>query len=257
MTKLALIPPVSLLDTAIGSDHQLALPHMLASNEEYLNWYRARGDAGDYIILDNGEAEGENRFKTHELIEMAVDIKADEVVAHDVMGDMEATKSATKQFLRDVPNIHGSAGLKIGIVAQGENRSEVIDFVDYFLEHHALEFDTIHLPRHLIGSLGPVGRISIAKALKQTYPSLFDAYDVHFLGAHYEAPAELLRLAHEMPEVRSMDTSMPYNYAYAGSGLTGGRHKRPEGYFELRREDFKDLNLVHENIRIMKRWVNG
>src|SRR5690606_37170006 len=134
--KLALIPPVSLLDTAADGDYQLALPHMLVSDDVYFSWYAAQGNAGSFTILDNGEAEGENRFTAGVLMTLAERIGAKEIVAHDVMGNKKATTESNLQFIQEFGTLDGYSRFKLGIVAQGQDGSEVMDFIQYFLDNH-------------------------------------------------------------------------------------------------------------------------
>jgi hypothetical protein len=84
---------------------------------------------------------------------------------------------------------------------------------------------------------------------------LDDPKTVHFLGGS-EVWHEEVRYLAEMsmlPEyrfIRGMDTSMPFNYAYAGQDLNdpnAAPTKRPKKYFQLGRSGF-DLSLVDKNV---------
>jgi hypothetical protein len=256
VTQLALIPPVSMLDYTKLTSYQLALPHLMNTNHRYRRHYGHMADSTEhFIILDNGEAEGENKYTPRQLLDMATRYNFDEVVAKDVMGNMLATVESTKEFLNVYKTYSHRNEVRVGIVAQGHSKSQVLAFIQYFANEPWTEdlFKTIYLPRHLIGTLGVRGRVELAQAISKM--GIAKKYDIHFLGAHHDAPAELTSVVQTVPWVRGFDTSMPFNYAYANSALGEGHHKRPDNYFDLQEKDFTNPHQVHTNVMTMIRWA--
>jgi hypothetical protein len=66
-----------------------------------------------------------------------------------------------------------------------------------------------------------------------------------------------MREAAELPFIRSMDTSMPYNYAYADKPLLprliGQPVSRPKGYFDLTEDEFPMSSVYVDKVLS---WAN-
>jgi hypothetical protein len=258
MTQVAFIPPVSLLDYTFMTSYQLVLPHMLDNAEYRAHYTRLAESTEHFMILDNGEAEGENNYEARYLFELASTTGYDEVVAHDVMGDMLATMDKTADFLDAIQNMQGEGSPQVGIVAQGRSVAEVSSFVEYFVNSdYQNSFHTIYLPRLLIGQLGSItARTDLAVLLDKKF-NLRHRYAVHFLGAHHDAPVEVQRIGQTAPWVRGIDTSMPFNYAYYGALLGNGHYQRPDGYFDLNEADFQEPIYIRKNADQILKWAKA
>jgi hypothetical protein len=263
MTKLALIPPIALLDDTLKTSYQLVLPHLLMTRSDYSDHYLKLAESEQhFVIMDNGEAEGQNNLEALELFQLAEAYYADEVVAPDSMKDMGETMERTAEFLDATEKVWENLQstkrpVNIGIVAQGKSVHEVTKFVQYFVESdYKNQFTTIYLPRHLVTTLGDIrARITLARELNYKFRLVEKGYKVHFLGANHDAPVELMHLAQQVPWVRGMDTSMPFNYAFAGALLGEGHHPRPENYFNLTISDAPKPEYIDKNIDVMLRWA--
>lgn len=232
--RLALIPPTSLLGYTEATDYQLALPHMLDSDGRYREWYRYLGlHPNQYVILDNGEAEGENKYPARYLLDIAEEYKFDEVVAHDVLFDAAQTIRQTKRFLQAAAEYYKYKDKrpKIGIVAQGKTMDEVKGVISELAPRDLV--DVIYLPRHLVTTITNDARIQLAYWIAQSPYDL----EVHCLGTNPAWIEEVSYLA-GIPNVRGVDTSAPFNYAFAGMLDYSTAVKRPENYFEWPMQSF-------------------
>jgi hypothetical protein len=249
--ELALIPPVSLLGYTELTNYQLALPHML-NDERYLAWYLWLAEQeGQYVILDNGEAEGENKHSAVLLLDMAVN-NFDEVVAHDVIGDFEATIKRTTMFLDT--KLATDADVKVGVVVQGDNMDECNRVIDYFAEHNRLAdaFQVFYLPRHVL-KFDREARLKLAEKIHDVFD---DKYEIHCLGTNPIWMQEVEELG-QQKIVRGVDTSAPFNYAFATTYIDmGAPVSRPDNYFDLPVDAFTSA-VLDANIRRLKAWVNG
>jgi hypothetical protein len=271
--KLALIPPLSWLSTSTVTNYQLMLPHLL-EDQRYADHYRALAKRSDqYVILDNGEAEGKNHYSHAQLVGMAIFCQVDEVVIPDIMRDQVETLNRMGQFFKDVSgdmlrndafNGNDVHKLKFMGVAQGTNYQEVYNCIQMMMELYGKRLHTIALPRHLLETTGDnTIRLSLAEDLAADYNAENGkAIRIHCLGASPKWPMEMLELA-KQGIVDGMDTSMPYNWAYNDMYLNdsmalNARHevKRPPRYFSRPARNF-NADALHYNIGLCRRWANG
>lgn len=270
--KLALIPPTSLLEDCLQTDYQLLLPRQLDADEDYELAYMTMGARGDFFILDNGAAEND-QYSDGDLIEMALHYDVDELAIPDVLGDTVETIRRFNKFFELEPTLAKEGfgvdeGPKLGYVAQGKGWREALAGVQAIMEDDNQAYiHTVYLPRLLVKESGEIReRILLAAAIRQTFG---DRLDIHMFGSAPEWPREALAIANEVPFVRGMDTSMPYNWAFKGRALGGGpsifdhdantgiqKIGRPTDYFELKQESF-DLPLVKQNVRVMHSWTGS
>lgn len=266
--RLALIPPVSWLATSATTTYQLMLPHLFSSLK-YTDYFRRLAyEKTHHLILDNGEAEGENNLPVWKLFDLAISIQANELVVPDVMGNHLATVNYMDLFFKEFDMIqsqgylplHKVKDLKFMVVVQGNTVQEARDCIDMIMQHAGGKIHTLALPRHLIATTDIRGvRLDLADDIFQKYignglPNL----EIHCLGAAPSFPREMLYLA-QQGIVRGMDTSMPYNYAFKGwriDALAPQHVTRPAGYFSLPDNEF-DNGMLHHNIGVCKRWANG
>jgi len=247
--KAALIPPKGYFNTARRSDIHLVLAQI--EDFTYRNMYQHL-DGDNFIILDNGAAEGDAVPDGH-LMTMAATLGPNEIVLPDVMEDAERTVLRTKAFLWTFrPFIQDNVdAFGFMAVPQGYNVGEMKDCIKEFIQFE--EIKTLGIPRHLVAK-DHMGRYVLCDWLEKE--KLHTRFAVHLLGTSGDYPTEIRYIATDFPWVRSVDSSMPYNYTIAGQRLED-KHKvtRPEGYFE---KDWK-LNdvLLQHNIDVYMRWARG
>lgn len=258
--RLALIPPISWVSTSSVTNYQLMLPH-LVRDHKYADHYRALAkQSAQYVILDNGEAEGKNNLDSAQLVGAGIFYEVTEVVVPDVMQDQINTISRMDTFFKDIYDLRNDAfgmadvrKLKFMGVAQGKTFQEVRDCIDIMMYGHGARLHTLALPRHLVTTVSTEARLSLASYIRTEYGRI----RIHCLGASPDFPEEMLELG-KQGIVDGMDTSMPYNYASEGAYVDepGWRISRPKRYFELRSGMFK-ADCLHHNIGVMKRWASG
>lgn len=266
--KLALIAPISWLATSEVTNYQLMLPQLL-QDQKYADHYRKLCKRSDqYVILDNGAAEGQDKFSNAQLVGIAIYAQVNEVVVPDVLRDQVETLNRMEQFFKDIEgdklrndafNYDDVRKLKFMGVAQGRTLQEVKDCIDIMMELHGERLHTIALPRHLIETTEDMSaRIDLSMYIFNEYTGPQGGIQVHCLGAAPTYNKEMLLLG-QLGTVRGMDTSMPYNYAYQGVEIdsdTAWEIKRPPRYFSRPARNF-DNTILHHNIGVMKRWANG
>lgn len=89
-------------------------------DEEYKNYFKS---AFKYIILDNGVAEN-ILISNEELVNLAIEIKANEIIIPDIIGDYEKTKKQREEFLEKFYEKLKKNDIKIQSVIQGKTIEE-------------------------------------------------------------------------------------------------------------------------------------
>ncbi len=255
MTKMIYIPPFAMLNQMTGY-RQLMLPHLIW-NEEYCKHFRKTRNLGQYIILDNGAAEGQE-VAWSRLIDVANEYRVDELVLPDTLGNPIDTLSKGKDFIKDLGG-QIPARTKLGFVLHGNNARDAIETYERLKRDSAAFFkrlEVLYIPRILVTPENPKARIEVADYIlrSETLPRR-----IHFLGAspHRIDEGKWLREG-LVRAVRSMDTSAPFVYALRHSYVNDGKKY-------LRDQDTYFSSLVTNNIRaiamrnceVMDEWIGA
>lgn len=262
---LALIPPIGWLSTSEVTNYQLMLPHLVQDHIYSRHYDRLCKREDQYVILDNGEAEGQNYLSSAQLVGVGVYFRVNEIVVPDVIGDSIATLNRMKQFFKDIHDLRNDAfgpndvaRMNYMGVVQGRSRKEAQDCIDMMMELYGDKLKTLALPRHLLQSCDNFDtRLDLAQYIFHNYTGPQGGIQIHCLGASHLSAVECLYLA-KQGIVRGMDTSMPYNWAFHGKYLNEDLEiiKRPDRYFTQRNIMFRP-DALHHNIGVMRRWANG
>ena len=251
--ELALIPPKALLDDTNLTKVQLMLPQLLISDEtialdDYSSTYREHClDPSQYVIMDNGAAEKE-QMSNEDLIKILRAYEPDEFALPDVLGDSIATILTAKIFFyahqTDLDNLNlRREELRLGFVAQGKTVHESVGTVVRMMTYNwSLQISTIYIPRLLIKETNnPNARFEVLAELWSRYGNRFE---YHLFGAASTYPGEVT-VASTYNELRSMDTSLPYQLSYARQEFSildddypHPEIRRPKDYFNMSTEQF-------------------
>lgn len=252
--KVALIPPRGLYQLAMQSRVHLTLPH-LCNDVEYMGTYLKAATRGDYIVLDNGEAEGQG-IGGLRLRKMGMDFRAKEIVAPDTIGDADKTCDRIKNFFRNSTGATSSSVdevVQYMAVVQGKSVKNLYRCADYFATFDKIK--VIGIPRHLISTLEqPSIRIDFANWLLEMHGLRFQ---IHLLGTNPIWPQEVKFANKYAPNIRSVDTSMPFNYAIHGVMLQDNTRNcipRPENYFSADHSTTNKSIFMH-NINKLLEWA--
>ena len=248
--KVGLIPPRGLENLVLRSKFHLSLAiDELMNRRMYSGMYKRAAELGDYVVLDNGLAEGMPCTPSF-LYKHAKEIGASEVVVPDVMQDAEGTINQVKLFFEDRKLLP----IKHMAVAQGKTLPEFRRCVEEFAK---VEFITVvGIPRHMLETLRTQPcRIEFANWVADKFPGRFE---LHFLGTNPVWIGEVKAAAKYTP-ARSVDTSMPFSYAMAGEDLALSAQQiiRPKRYFETDWSRFVDVHLVRHNISTLLEWAGA
>jgi len=198
--KIAVIGADATMSHILGLSFHFLLAQQLCGKTLTQNSYRDLSAHGDFIMVDNGAAEGE-LVLNETLIDIAEAVSADEVVLPDVLRDSSGTlsRSTASSILWAIPHT------KRVIVPQGRNWSEWIACLENLLSR--CNPATIGVAKWLEEL--PGGR---KKALEIIYQRRYHhRCRIHLLGAARDFMTEMREL--NFPFVRSMDTALPLAHA--------------------------------------------
>ena len=253
--KSALIPPRGLENYILYSNFHLALaiPECMKNNE-YVEAYQQAAMRGDYIVVDNGAADG-GLVSNEELLKAASVLMAQEVVAPDVFYDKVSTVVKVKEFLKYMASAPNSQTFKVMAVVQGTNYNDLYDCVDVY--SNIKDVKVLGLPKHLLTTLNlKSARIDLANWIKQYYS---DRFELHFLGTNPCWIKEIASAVKYAPHIRSVDSALPFNYALASQNLATTKielTRNPE-YFNLDWADSVSARRVTENINTFMEWSSA
>ena len=220
----------------------MALAQYLLRDLAYYTMYKELHEAGCFIIVDNGEAEG-TRVDPQELVKVATAIGADEIVVPDTLKNPYATLQAalTQQSANTIP------ACKRLLVPQGTTWEEWENCLDEMVA--LVDFATIGVAKHL--EKLPDGR---AHALKYIREKDYTAHNIHLLGC-YGNPLKEIRTANKFRFVRSIDTGAPLALAQNGIVIDGTYDK--EEHHSLQHWLPADYEVVVQNLKTLDEVANG
>jgi hypothetical protein len=250
--KAALIAPKGYYNTVHVSNYHLALAQI--DTDDYLSNYAYEAGAGDYVIVDNGAAEG-STVSDADLIIAARNMSANEVVVPDVMRDCEGTINRVRDFLDRKSHWSGLPPLRFMLVVQGLDWHEVQRSIDHYMNTY--DNPVLGIPRHFLTTLADVeARIHVLKYIARRWG---EDTRVHLLGTNPVWPKEVKTIGKEFPWVRGVDSSMPYNYAIAGFRIDAPdvHMNRPGAYFTADWTGKIDNDTLSYNIDTFLSWARG
>jgi hypothetical protein len=228
------------------SGMQMILAQRYKVSDDVYKWDVVKAQQhGSFVMVDNGEAEGERLVGT-EYLDVINEIKPDEVVLPDAWKDHNRTVYLHRNFAEMIPAKYRA------ICPQGES---IEDWMECLMDIGvALEwnFSTICVPKHLEGVEG--GR-HLALHRIHNYAARFDRYHIHLLGLYGPPIPELRTLlsAENICQIRSLDTGAPVAFAQHQMGIMEVSEHIPmsfeSGFFRLvlARENLEALQQVGFN----------
>lgn len=218
------------------------LPEPYLREPRYRNYYN---EAYGFKILDNGEAEG-MRMHPNELMKMATDLGADEVVVPDYLGDADKTIELALSFRK---TMRKNPGFKFMAVAQGTKYVDYLKCLRSFADTESIT--TVGLPRNMCRTVGSKwARIAfIEMIVKEKFDERFE---FHALGA---TPwmREAVCLS-ELP-VRSIDTSLPFVMALDKRSIQTDEYIERQPDFFVREPNHYERELCLGNLATYRDWA--
>ena len=247
------ISPVSNLEPMNLGDRIFALAHLWVQFPEYRAFILDQKEQGKFITLDNSAAE--RALVTEDiLIEICRELMPDEVIAPDVLFNMNETISNARNF-RDRMDEEGLLGtIDIFFCPQGQSREEWLSAYGWALAQdwiNVIGFSKIAVPNAFLGQTNDQG---IKEARHMAYDFLKKkgllTKPIHCLGQG--DPTEFAYYDH--PMMRSTDSVYPVLAASLGQDFTVDHETRtptPHNFLETFDMSNVDINLVKSNVQFL------
>ncbi len=213
---------------------------------------------GDFLILDNGAAEGAEFGPPH-LHTLAAEVEANEIVVPDALRDKTETIARAKHF---VPYMQPD--YKYMAVLQGTTQQEVLSCLNFFDNApDMMGITCIGIPR-VLNEIKRAFRLQFTEWL--IAEQFHNKFQLHFLGASsWTREVQALAATVEGLEVENMDsvgfrgidTSMPIQMGLIGKNITDEAyepHEGKTGFFEATRDRYSQ---VMRNIDYYLRWADS
>ena len=221
--KVATIVPQNYLHLIRNDDYFMCLGNLIGAPgmEKYTKFFQARCKEKKFVIMDNGLIENDPR-PLAELAMKAINLGVSEMVMTDVFCDKNKTLAA---IASGMVQLSGCAHPRLMMVPQGSSVEEWIECAHEIIMQYArggFEF-TIGVPKVLVKLGGRDGRIAALLGLMDKCP-VARHMTFHLLGC-WTTPLEitmidkLTRQGH-FPNVRGVDSALPFVYARAGKDIT-------------------------------------
>jgi hypothetical protein len=252
--KVALIPPLgweSYLAQSTGILMALALETCIESMNYPASMRLVRGTSKALLILDNGAAEGQ-QAKNGAMNKFAQHLGAHELVLPDVLGSRMGTIAKVHEYFRYTK--WDTALTYMGVV-QGDSVRHAQQCIRDYAGMQVRSFPespevlqpikTLGIPRRLIQTTEEFSvRIDLANWITEHYGRRFE---IHFLGAAGVWPQEVKYAAKYAPQVRSIDTSLPFVFAHHNVDLAAMTSARPQTRKLERPTGYMVGSLVNRN----------
>ena len=260
--------PTSLLPqygTSTGT--HLILANRVLADKEYAQYYKARSQSGDLVIIDNGAFELGRSLPGPDLIEAASRVAAKEIVLPDVLRDAFHTVRGVTQFLHDWDNSRPkwSMGLwqpTFMVVPQGRNAEEWYECLEELVR--LVPRATLGLFEELAEWTG--SRFAFLQDLHARHMCKPKKRPIHLLGMQEgrELIDEIVSVRSAFSCVRSIDSGKPITYALHGIEI-GPIHQgqswyytdhaylgRDKNHFDLPKSADKYPRVMAQNIKFVK-----
>ena len=239
--KISHIVPVDLLDLIEGRDFYMCLANIAIKSKEYLEFYKQQKQRGAFVLLDNGEAEGD-QMSLDTIWKVAEQINPDEIILNDSLFNREETIRKSKQAL-DYYKSKGYEGQYMFVV-QGETFE---DWIRCYEEFDMSDITTIGVPKSVVSEWNDDdARLKCCEYLKDKNKQ------VHLLGCQ-KSINEIVKLK-QFDFIRSNDTSLAYLFASCYRDINNGtRPKEAVMQFYNSKFDTTQVRMLERNIKYFDR----
>jgi hypothetical protein len=238
MKLMVIAPPnaLSVLTTMRLSAHLVLAQHV--QDPIYRAFYQSAQRRGAFIMLDNGAGELGRSLPIADLVEAANEVHADEITLPDVLGDADATLSATRAAMPAVPR-------KARAVCPHGTTWDEWEACAYAMVQWGCA--TICIGRY--DNL-PGGRIpALAIILKNNWQW---THHIHLFGCSEPPLAETRRELAAAPWIRSMDTGAAVAFAQEDCLINDGA-----GHASLKWGAPFNSRYTEQNIDLLLDICNG
>lgn len=253
--KTALIPARGLEGYVLRSDFHLALPIPdCMDNLDYIKTYQRAASRNDYIVLDNGAADG-GLVGNDTLMDVASKLDVNEIVAPDIFYDKAGTITRVVDFMHWLTDHEYGGCYNVMAVAQGTSPTAFRKCIEAYSNMPGIT--VVGLPKHMLTTVNKkAARVDMANWIEESFGSRFQ---IHLLGTNPVWLKEVVAVSKYAPHVRSVDSALPFNYALASQNLATTKLEltRNTEYFTLDWSETASERHLNNNINTFLEWTSG
>lgn len=260
MMKQYVIAPINNLELMDLGDSIFVLSHLWVKFPEYRKFILEKKAEGRFLTLDNSAAE--RALVTEDvLIDIVKELVPNEVIAPDVLFDMNSTINNLNSFVSRMKSEGLLKNTNIFFCPQGKTREEWLKCYTYGLNHDdvsVIGFSKIAVPKAWLGETRDDQGIMEGRHAAYDYlcHKGMLTKEIHCLGQGN--PEEFLAYDHEM--MRSSDSVWPVYAADLGHSFHSGDDQRiatPHDYLEYGALNIHAVELAKENVKFVKMQMGG
>ena len=257
--KIALISPIHHLDLMNEGDFLLVLPHLCKKSSKYFKFVKT---STKYKILDNGTAEFGKPINPKQLLKLGEEIKANEIVAPDVLYNGQKTLEMTEEFFKYIVAKNYDKLFNFMVVPQGNTFTEWQDCFRGLISYPVFNYTTtIGLSKFSVVSafkhVTMCNEITANRQTALTYIRMFlkhSGFEQFRFQFHYLGMGSFQEITDNEGIVRSIDSAYPILLAKNGVYIRHSREPRPptpSHYFFTKLSD-GEKELAINNISVLK-----
>ena len=253
--KVATIVPTPLLDI-IDAPYNMCLYHIVKSNPAYAEYFRKAKEAGKFVLMDNGAAEGVNPT-IGELMAVYPLVEPTEIILPDVVYDKAETLKRTQEAYLILMEAGLDSKYQFLAVPQGSNFSEWLLCMREMIRQSAITTIGISkfvTPRYEVEmGVGTNVRLECVDAILTEAKLLKRDIQIHLLGC-WESPKEVGEIASKYGSaVRGTDSAIAYVYTRAGVEITADNKRPDNAEIDFHEGTVTDTELLKDNIMAWER----
>jgi hypothetical protein len=250
--QVATILPTPLLSANPDPSYSMCLYQEVKRNAIYGNYFKELKKQGNFVIMDNGAAEGVNPT-AEELMEIYPYVDPSEIILPDVVYDRIETITRTKKAYSNFIDAGLHKKYQFMAVPQGSNYPDWLRCMKEMIRQDSI--DTIGIskfvtPRYQVEMGGATNvRLECVDAILNEAGYLKREINIHLLGCWCD-PAEIQQIEQVFPgRVRGTDSAIAYVYARAGVEYKPTVLRPDNKEIDFTNGTVSDLELLKKNIQ--------
>ncbi len=219
MNLIHIVPPENTVQ--VTQPYEMYLAHTLVNRPDL---QQAIAQKDSFKILDNGAYELDSSISIKDILDIAHNIGADEIILPDHMFDCDKTVEATLNALEEIIVAYEKIPFKLMAVIQGKTPDEY----DYCLQvfKKIKEISTIGIPKKFLRESHPGISRRVCALERAGYARWIKEHeipdkDIHLLGLSWH----LMELQYCKDAVRSCDTNLVAEATKQGISIFEGWHR--------------------------------
>lgn len=223
--KVATILPTPLLGLEPSTEYNMCLYQVLKESPEYYKYFKKLKDKGQFVIMDNGAAEGVNPA-IEDLLLMYESLRPSEAILPDVVYDKEETLRRTKEAYIAMCENNMHQWMQYMAVPQGNNYTEWVECMSEMMQQRFIT--TIGVSKFVTPKFqtemgyGANVRLECVDAILTEAAKRQVGIQIHLLGC-WDDPKEIGQIHKAFgSNIRGTDSAIAYVHARAGNLYASG-----------------------------------